>query len=137
MPDKVCFYLVLFNLRINGVYAGPLLVEIMDGETTIYSEKMSSAVEENIYTLQRNLGDAGDYSLRLTLEDKDRTVIDVPFILSSQRIAWGLWVSLVMITCVVVVIIGSRRARVRLDRQQNAQSKQRNQVNPAPMTEGE
>lgn len=129
MPDKVCFYMVIFNLRQNNVYKGALKMEIMNGDRVIYTEDKKSAVEENIYTIQRNLSDNGNYTMRVSLQDGEHTQagqntqITVPFVLSSQKIPWGPWVAAIMLLCVVTAIVGSRRARVRMDRKQDVQSR--------------
>ncbi len=123
MPDKVCFYLVIFNLRENSIYAGAIDMDIMDDDKIVYSEHKNQAVEENIYTTQRNLGDDGDYALRVRLADGKGTEIMVPFVLSSQKIAWGKWVALIMVFSVVIAAVGSRRTRVRMDRKENARQR--------------
>ena len=130
MPDKVCFYLVVFNLRMNNIYNGAVNIEILNNDRQIYSEFMEAAVEENIYTMQENLTGTGRYSLRVILNDAERTKIMVPFVLSSQKIPWGKYIGLIMIICVVMVIVGSRRARVKMDRKQvqGEQAKQAKQA---------
>ncbi len=122
-PEDVRLFLVIYNLRQNKVYGGPLTMEIVDRGKVVCRERRMSSEQESVYTMQRKLPDSGKYVLRLTLDTPGNPVVGIPFILSSQRIAWGKWISVTLIVLVGVVAIGSRRARVAMDRRENVRTK--------------
>lgn len=127
-PDDVRLYLVIFNLRENKVYNGPLTLEILDHRRSIYSENFSSSVEESIYTFQQALPPSGKYSLGINLHDGNKLHATIPFTLSSQKVHWGKWVAGLMLVLVTIVAIGSRKARIMMDRKSDVKlrKKERN-----------
>jgi hypothetical protein len=92
---------------------------VMDGNRLVESRVFEAAVEESIYEMHLPLPETGDYSLAVTLGEE--VSVDIPFLLSSQRMHWGRWSAAVLVGLVIIVAVGSRRARVRMDRRQNAQ----------------
>ena len=124
-PDDVRLFLVIFNLRENKVYNGPLTLDILDRGRSIYSEEFSSSVEESIYTFQRALPPSGKYSLGITLHDGSKLRATIPFTLSSQKVHWGKWVAGLMFVLVTIVAIGSRKARIKMDRKSNTKLRTR------------
>lgn len=119
-PNMVRLFLVIFNLRNNDVYGGPLTLEILDGGKVVHREKQPSAELENLYSMHQNLPDTGHYSLRLTLHDPKDVRCEIPFQLSSQKINWAKWVGAVLLILVVVAAVGARKKRVAMDRKQEA-----------------
>ena len=119
-PEDVRLFLVIFNLRENKVYNGPLTLDILDRGQSIYSENFSSSVEESIYTFQQALPPSGKYSLGITIRDGSKLRTTIPFTLSSQKIHWGKWIAGLMFGLVTIVAIGSRKARIKMDRKSNA-----------------
>ena len=117
-PDKVRLFLLIFSLRNTKVYQGPLTLEILDRGKTVHSERHASADLENIYSLHRNLPDTGRYTLRATLHGEQGITCEIPFRLSSQKVHWGKWVGLVLLTLVIVAAIGGRKARIAMDRKE-------------------
>lgn len=117
-PDKVRLFLLIFSLKNNTVYQGPLTLEILDRGQVVHSERHESADLENIYSAHRNLPNSGKYTLRATLHGKQGITCDIPFQLSSQSIHWGKWVVLVVLTLIVVAAIGGRKARIAMDRKE-------------------
>ena len=122
-PDDVRLYLVIFNLRENNVYNGPLTLDILDRGQSIYSERFSSSSEESIYTFQQALPPSGKYSLRINLHHGSKLHAIIPFTLSSQKIHWGKWIAGTMFVLVTIVAIGSRKARIKMDRKSNVRRK--------------
>ena len=121
-PDDARLYLIIYNLRENRVYNGPLTLDILDRGEVVYSQDYVSSQEESIYTLQQTLPSTGKYALRITFLQGDTAQALIPFVLSSQKIHWGKWIAGTLVIFVAVVAVGSRRARVRLDRKENAKS---------------
>ncbi|MFT5131361.1 MAG: hypothetical protein ACI8W8_004997 [Rhodothermales bacterium] len=117
IPDDTRLYLVAYDLRESRVYSGPATLAVMDGDVLIEAREFPTAVEESIYEMHLPLAQTGDYHLTVTLGDG--SVAEIPFLLSSQQINWGGWSAAVMLGLVIVVAVGSRRARVRMDRRQN------------------
>lgn len=113
-PDDARLYLVIWNLRENRIYGESLTLRVLDHGEPVHSRSFPTAVEENIYSLQHPLPETGRYSLEVVLGDGSVAVI--PFKLSSQKVPWGKWVGGVLVVLVVIVAIGSRRARVIQDR---------------------
>ncbi|MHC4995171.1 MAG: hypothetical protein ACYTGQ_08980 [Planctomycetota bacterium] len=125
-PDNVRFYLAIFNLLENRTYQGPLTLTLLDGDTPVLTRKFDHSEEESLYSFQKALPDKGDFSLRVVLHettDANATALGeatIPFTLSSQRFSWGPWVAGFLIVLITVAAIGSRRARVAMDRKENA-----------------
>jgi hypothetical protein len=129
-PDNARFFLVAYNLRENRAYQGQMQAEIVDGTTILHSE-LVVADSESIYSFQRNLGPEGDYAVRLRLLDADDLSVEMPFLLSSQRVAWSRWIGSCLVLLIVVVAVGSRRARIAMDRKQNAAQRRAQEVSSA------
>jgi hypothetical protein len=121
-PDKVRLFLVIFNLRENRVYGGRLHFEILDREAVLFSHRFEKAELENLYSLHRDLPSDGQYSIRVTLEDEDFLVGEIPFYLSSQRTHWGHLIAASLIILVTITAIGARRKRIQMDRRGNRQA---------------
>ncbi|MGK0185878.1 MAG: hypothetical protein ACI9R3_001661 [Verrucomicrobiales bacterium] len=120
-PDNVRLFLVIFNLRDNTVYSGPLTLEVMDRGKVLFSERHEASELENLYSMYRELPDTGKYELRITLHEKGDLACTIPFRLSSQIVHWGRWIAVGLGVLLVVTAIGARRARVRQDRREGAQ----------------
>ena len=121
-PDDARLYLVIFNLLANKVYDGKLTIDVKDAGQVLYTEHYEHSQEESIYTLFRQLPETGDYSLDITFHDGKASTVNLPFVLSAQRIHWGKWVGGGLVLLIVIVAIGSRKARVAMDRKENAQT---------------
>ncbi len=119
-PDMVRMFLVIFNLRNNDIYGGPLTLEVLDKGKVIHSERHKSSELENLYSMHQDLPDTGSYALRLTLHSVDDLQCVIPFKLSSQKIHWGKWVAGFMLVVIVIAAIGARKARVSMDRKEEA-----------------
>ena len=130
-PDNVRLFLVIFNLADNTVYGGPLTLEILDRDKVIFTEQMKKSELENLYSMYRELPDTGKYKLRITLHDEDDLVCTIPFRLSSQIVHWGRWVAISLAILLVITAIGARRARVKQDRRESAQSRRDRKQEPA------
>ena len=124
-PNDVRLFLVIFNLRENKVYNGPLTLDILNRGQSIYSENFSSSAEESIYTFQQALPPSGKYSLGITLHSGSKLRATIPFTLSSQKVHWGKWIAGFMFVLVTIVAIGSRKARIKMDRKSNAQLREK------------
>lgn len=125
-PDEARLYLIIFNLRENEVYAGPLTLSICDREDVVYGEEFEGPEEECVYAIQQELGSTGKYSLLVSLDDGSGQQVRIPFRLSSQKTYWGRRVAGVLALLILVVAIGSRRARVAQDRRATARLRSRN-----------
>ncbi len=125
-PENVRLFLVIFNLLDSKAYHGELTFEILDGDQTIHSERFSRAEQENLYSIQRQLPDTGNYSIRLILHEADNLECVIPFVLSTQKTHWGRWIALGLLALVTITAIGARKARLAMDRkeahQRNLQS---------------
>jgi len=119
-PEEVRLFLLIFSLRNNGVYNGPVLLELMDGERVVHAEQQPTAQLENTYSLRRKLPDTGRYHLRVTLSGGQHLVCDIPFTLSTQKVHWGQWITGVFATLLTVAAVGARKARVHQDRRAQA-----------------
>ena len=115
-PDMVRLFLMIFNLRDNIVYGGPLTLEVLDCGEVVHTERHDSSELENLYSMHRDLPDTGKYSLRMTLHGEGDLQCTIPFRLSSQKVNWAWWVGGALGLLVVVGGIGARRARVKQDR---------------------
>jgi hypothetical protein len=115
-PDMVRMFLMIFNLRDNGVYGGPLTIEILDRDRVVLSERYESSELENLYSMHNDLPNTGKYSMRLTLHAEDNLQCIIPFQLSSQKINWAWWVVGGFGLLIIIGAIGARKARVRQDR---------------------
>ena len=120
-PNDVRFYLVIFGLEKNAVYNGPITVDIMDGESVIYTREFEHSEEESLYSMHRELSSTGDYRLRVRMLNSQVAGV-IPFVLSSQKVHWGRWIISVLLVVVVVAAYGSRKARVAMDRKENAKN---------------
>jgi len=118
-PDNVRLFLVVFNLRGNQVYQGPLTLEVLDRGKTVIRQRFEKAELENLYALHRELPEEGRYSLRVTLHDEGNVTCQIPFWLSSQKIHWGKWVAAGMVLLLGVAAVGARKARVTQDRRED------------------
>jgi hypothetical protein len=118
-PNDVRMYLVLFDLLKNETYRGPLTLRIMDGDTPLSAKSFKHSEEESLYALKRKLPPDGDFSLEIQLDSGVRPTDRVPFLLSSQRIAWGRWLGIGLGLLIVFAAWGSRRVRVLQDRREN------------------
>jgi hypothetical protein len=123
-PDNVRLFLVAFDLRSGKLYNGAMTMEIRDGDQVMHTEKLESAELENLYSLHQSLPDTGDYSLHLTLHDVGDLPCIIPFQLSSQKIHWGRWIAGGLAALLLVAAIGARKARVRIDRSEQAKRNQ-------------
>jgi hypothetical protein len=123
-PDNVRLFLVAFDLRSGKLYNGAMTMEIRDGDQVMHTEKLESAELENLYSLHQSLPDTGDYSLHLTLHDVGDLPCVIPFQLSSQKIHWGRWIAGGLAALLLVAAIGARKARVRIDRSEQAKRNQ-------------
>ncbi len=121
-PDNARLYLIIFNLRANKVYDGPLILSILDRDDPFYEEDFEGPAEECVYAIQHELPDTGRYSLRVTLGEEPGGTVLIPFRLSSQRTNWGKGVAGILVALVAVVAVGSRRARVKQDRRAAARA---------------
>ena len=119
-PDDVRMYLVLFDLLKNQTYKGPLTLRVMDGDTPLTAKKFKHSEEESLYAFTRKLPEEGDFSLEIQLDNGTSLTDRVPFLLSSQRVAWGKILGIALGVLVVVAAWGSRRVRVMQDRRENA-----------------
>ena len=119
-PDNVRLFLVAFDLRSGKLYNGAMTMEIRDGDQVMHTEKLESAELENLYSLHQSLPDTGDYSLHLTLHDVGDLPCVIPFQLSSQKIHWGRWIAGSLTGLLLVAAVGARKARVRIDRKEQA-----------------
>jgi len=133
-PNMVRMFLVIFNLRNNDIYGGPLTLEVLDNGNAVHTEKHKSSELENLYSMRQNLPDTGNYSLRLTLHNVDDLQCTIPFKLSSQKIHWGKWVAGVLLLLIIVAAVGARKARVSMDRKEEA-GKRKEQNQQAPPTD--
>jgi len=124
-PDMVRLFLVIFNLRNNDIYGGPLTLDVLDNGKVVHSERHKSSELENLYSMHQNLPDTGNYSLRLTLHSVDDLQCTIPFKLSSQKIHWGKWVASSLFILIVVAAIGARKARVSMDRKEEAEKRRK------------
>ena len=115
-PNTVRLFLVIFELLSGYVYAGPVTLEILDGSSPVYTERMESGASENLYSIHEALPDDGDYALRITLHDSGDAQCVIPFTLSSQKKPIGLWITGVFIALIFVAAFGARKARVKQDR---------------------
>ena len=122
-PDMVRLFLVIFNLRNNDIYGGPLTLDVLDDGKVVHTERHKSSELENLYSMHQNLPDTGNYSLRLTLHSVDDLQCTIPFKLSSQKIHWGKWVAGVLFVLIIVAAIGARKARVSMDRKEEAEKR--------------
>jgi hypothetical protein len=121
MPDDVRVYMIIYDLIENVAYKGPLLVEILDGDKVVKRFAYKSSAEESIYQLRHKLNEKGDFSLRISINQNGEKIIGVkPFLLSNQRINWAIWISLIMFVLLSIVAYGSRQARLKMDRRENA-----------------
>ncbi len=130
-PDNVRLFLVIFNLRNNKVYGGRLGLEVLDRGKVVHEEIQESSQLENLYATHQQLPDSGKYSLRLTLYDEENIQCTIPFVLSSQKIHWGKWIALVLGILVVIAAVGARKARVRMDRKEEAEKRRTKQTGEA------
>jgi len=136
-PDNARFYLIAYNLRENKVYNGPATLEILDRGTQVVSEYLPSSQEESIYTLHRVLPPQGKYALEITLHEAENLKAVIPFKLSSQKVHWGKWVAGCLVVLISIVAVGSRRARVAMDRKQNAAARRRREETEGRPVTGE
>lgn len=119
-PDNVRLFLVAFDLRSDKLYNGAMTMEVRDGDKVIHREKHDSAELENLYSMHQKLPETGDFSLHLILHDVDDLECTIPFKLSSQKINWAWWIAGGLGTLLVVAAVGARKARVRIDRSEQA-----------------
>ena len=124
-PDNARLFLVIFNLKDNRVYGGPLTLEILDRGEVRHTHKFPQSELENLYALHRELPQTGKYAVRMTLHDENDLSCTIPFRLSSQKVHWGKWVGGILAVLIVVAAVGARRVRVRLDRKEAAQQRER------------
>lgn len=115
-PDMVRMFMMIFNLRDNRVYGGPITLEILDRGEVIHTIHLESAEMENLYSVHRELPGTGKYSMRMTLHGEGDLQCTIPFQLSSQKVNWSWWVAGGLGLLIGVSAIGARRARVRQDR---------------------
>ncbi|MDH3582664.1 MAG: hypothetical protein OER86_00425 [Phycisphaerae bacterium] len=127
-PDDTRLFLAIYSLRENRTYQGPLTLKVMDGDRMIRATHFDKSVEESLYSLQMKLPPTGDYALVVDLEAADGLEARIPFRLSSQKIHWGGWVAAVLVILVVTVAVGSRKARVALDRKERARAERERAV---------
>lgn len=120
-PDMVRLFLVIFNLRNNDIYGGPLTIEVLDNGKVLHSERHKSAKLENLYSMHQDLPDTGKYSLRLTLHSVGDLQCLIPFKLSSQKIHWGKWIAGGLLILIIVAAVGARKTRVTMDRKEEAE----------------
>jgi len=121
-PDDVRMYLVLFDLLKNQTYTGPLALRVMDGDKPVTEKLFKKSEEESLYHMKRKLPLEGDFSLEIQLGGDVGLVDRVPFLLSSQRTAWGAIIATALGLLVAVAAWGSRRVRVLQDRRAQAKT---------------
>jgi len=124
-PDDARLYVVVWSLRDNGIYGGPLSFVVLDGDDPVYEEAFAGPAEEMIYAMQCRLPDTGRYSLRVSAGEGAGPQAMIPFKLSSQKTPWGRWMAGILLVLVVIVAMGSRRARVVQDRRALARGDRR------------
>jgi hypothetical protein len=125
-PDDVRLFLVILDMKENRAYKKAVKLEILDNKKTLSQEDFKTSEEESLYQLHTKLNEEGNYSLRVTLLEEDGLVAHIPFLLSTQKTNWALWISISMILFIVVAAIGSRKARLVHDRKNANQKKVRN-----------
>jgi hypothetical protein len=114
-PEDARLFLIAFDLLANTVYGGPASLEILDGDEPLVTSEVEGAQEENVYHIHATLPASGDYSLRVSLLDVDLSA-EIPFELSSQKVAWGQWIAAGLLGLLAIAAAGARRARVVQDR---------------------
>ena len=117
-PENVRLFLVIFNLLNSRVYQGELTFEILDGDRVLLSKHYEKAELENMYSVQRNLSDTGDYAVRITLHDEGGHDCVIPFWLSSQKTHLGRWIALGLLVLMTVTAAGARKVRLAQDRRE-------------------
>jgi len=122
-PDDVRLFLVIFNLQENKTYKGALTLEIFNRGAVYYSDYQETSELENLYSLQTRLPSTGKYSLRVTLHQEDELQCVIPFRLSSQKIHWGKWITLILFLVIGVAAFGARKARIAKDRAAQAKAR--------------
>ena len=127
-PDDARFYLIIFNLRENRTYNGPVTLEILNRGQPVYTEKMASSHEESLYSMQKVLPESGKYALRITMHEADNLQATIPFLLTAQRVHWGKWLAGILFLLITVVAVGSRKARIIQDRKENSRQNRQQQV---------
>jgi hypothetical protein len=115
-PERVRMFMMIFNLRDNRVYGGPLTIEILDRGKVVHTERQESSELENLYSMHQDLPDTGNYALRMTLHGENNLQCTIPFRLSTQKVNWTWWVAGGLGLLVVIGAIGARKARVKQDR---------------------
>jgi len=125
-PDGARLFLVIYNLRENRVYGGSALLEVLDGDEVVIKTHRQEPEEEMVFQVHGNMPSSGDYALRVTLLDGERTQTVIPFELSSQKVGWGKWIAAALTGLVAVAGIGARRARIARDRTDGVRAQRRN-----------
>ena len=125
MPDDVRVYMIVYDLIENKAYKGPLVLDIMDGDKSVKTIGFESSAEECIYSFQKKLALDGDFSLRLSIDQNGEKIVGAePFKLSNQKINWASRLSIIMFVLLAIVAYGSRQARLKKDRKENALASQ-------------
>ncbi len=119
-PDDVRLFLTVYHSKEQKAYDGRLKLDILDGKKTLRTINFTAPQEENLYKTNTKLGPDGDYSLKITLTDKDRIMTTIPFTLSSQKVSWGLWIGISLFILIVVAGIASRKVKKSRERQRKA-----------------
>jgi hypothetical protein len=115
-PDDVRLFLIAYNLKENKAYKKAATIEVLNDNKVIHLEKIKKAEQESLYLIHTKLGEEGNYSINVMLNDENDLEVNIPFILSSQKINWGLWISITMLILIIIAAIGSRKARIVQDR---------------------
>lgn len=121
-PDDVRLYLAIYNLSENTVYNKALEIHVLDGDRAIKKVAYEHSEEESVYTLNLVLPETGNYSLQVTTI-VDGVITKIPFVLSSQKVSYELWIAGFMLLVLVFVIFGARRARIKQDRIDNLKAR--------------
>lgn len=121
-PNDVRLYLAIYNLSENTVYNKSLEIHVLDGDRAIKKVAYEHSEEESVYTLNLVLPETGQYSLQV-ITMIDNVVTKIPFVLSSQKTSYEIWVASLMLLVLIFVIYGARRARIKQDRIDNLKTR--------------
>ncbi len=115
-PDDVRFYLVIYHMLKGKAYKGSVTLNLYDGKKLLRSIKRDSSEEESLYSFSEVLPKSGRFWLEVQQHDGIQVKTKIPFKLSSQKYHWGKWILIVLALLVLVVGVGSRKARINKDK---------------------